>query len=75
MNMNTFAERVASREGKKKQTDIAQIKETLKCTLEELGGLTDREIIITVNRYRTPCLRTTMEGATFKLKPAPRKKK
>lgn len=60
-NLNFLAARVAAREGKKKQVNIAQIKETIKATLEELRLLEDRDVIIILNRYRSPWLRTPIE--------------
>lgn len=38
MDLNTFAQRIATREGKADEQNIAQIKETLRCVDEELSG-------------------------------------
>ena len=38
MDLNTFAQRIAQREGKADEQSIAQIKETLRCVDEELSG-------------------------------------
>ena len=38
MDLNTFAQRVAEREGKKHPQNIAEIKETLRCIDEEMQG-------------------------------------
>lgn len=38
MTLNDFAKQVAKKEGKKKQENIAQIKEQLKVVNELLGG-------------------------------------
>lgn len=38
MDLNTFAQRIAQREGKADEQNIAQIKETLRCVDEELSG-------------------------------------
>jgi len=52
MNLNNLARVIASEEAGKIEISIAQIKEVLRITLEELGTYEDKEIIRTVNRYR-----------------------
>ena len=44
MNINDFAVIIAEREGKKKQVNIAQIKEILRITKEELDYFTGIDI-------------------------------
>lgn len=51
MNMNKIAREVALMEGKEKQVDIAQIKETIKCLMLVLGGYKDEDVIKKVNWY------------------------
>lgn len=38
MDLNTFAQRVARREGKEDEQTIAQIKETIRCVDDEMQG-------------------------------------
>lgn len=51
MNMNEFARKVALLEGKKRQVNIAQIKEILRIVLIELAKRPDDEILKIVKRY------------------------
>lgn len=41
INLNELAEKVAAREGKKHQVNIAQIKEIQKIVLQELGKMAE----------------------------------
>ena len=52
INLNTLARIIALREGKKKSVSIAQVKEILKITLQELSNYTDVRIWQTINRYK-----------------------
>lgn len=55
--MGTFKEialEVAQHEGKKKQVNIAQINEILKCTLEIIANLEDEELQKLLDEYREP---------------------
>jgi len=48
MNINEFAAKVAKKEGKKKQIDISQIKEILRC----INDLTDKEFYKIVRKLK-----------------------
>jgi hypothetical protein len=48
MNMNKLAKIVSETEGKKKSVDIAQIKEIINITFQELSQYPDKEIIETI---------------------------
>lgn len=52
INLNTLAKAITLREGKKESLNIADVKECLKITLEELGKFEDWEIIKLIRRYR-----------------------
>lgn len=38
MDLNTFAQRIAEREGKANEQNIAQLKETIRCIDDEMQG-------------------------------------
>ena len=50
MNLNYLARLIAQLEGKKKATDIAQIKEVLSCLGEALRSVGPTEMVDAVNR-------------------------
>lgn len=50
MNLNELAVKIASLEGKKKETDIAQIKEVLSVTFKELKKLPKQELFKTLGK-------------------------
>ena len=50
MNLNTLAVKIAKKEGGKKNVNIAQIKEILKITLEELRKMDLLELAKTLAR-------------------------
>lgn len=52
MNLHKLAIDISKVESGKKEINIAQIKECLKCTLELLGKYKDKEIIEAINKYR-----------------------
>jgi len=52
MNLNKMARVITLKESKKREVNIAQIKEILKITLIELGTFPNDEIIRTIERYR-----------------------
>lgn len=52
LNVHKLSVRVAGKEGKKKQVNIAQIKEVIKYTLKDLGKFKNKDIIDTINAYR-----------------------
>ena len=52
MNLNDLAAYVTKKEGMKRSTDIAQVKEILRITFTCLGDMKDTEIIKLINRYR-----------------------
>jgi len=52
INLNDAAVEVARLEAGKREVDIAQIKETMKCFGIVLGWYHDDEIIDVINRYR-----------------------
>jgi len=52
MNLNELAKQITLREGKKVSISIAQVKEVLSITLEELGKYSDDEIMRTIKAYR-----------------------
>ena len=51
INMNKFAVAVAKREGGKVNLPIAQIKEVIKCTFEELACYKASKVLEVVERY------------------------
>lgn len=52
INMNKFAVKIAAREGKKKNLNIGQIKEVIRCVFEELNtNHSASEIMEVVERY------------------------
>lgn len=51
MNMNKIAKEVASMEGKEKQVNIAQIKETIKCLMLVLSKYDDEAISAKLEWY------------------------
>ncbi len=52
INLNNFAIQIAKKEGKKKQVNIAQIKEILKITLQLLAKRKLLEVIRLLKRYK-----------------------
>jgi len=52
MDLNKFAREVAKIEGKKREVDIAQIKEILKIVLELLAEEPIEETLETLRKYR-----------------------
>ena len=52
LNVHKLALRVANKEGKKRQVNIAQIKEVVKYALIDLGTASNKDIIDTINAYR-----------------------
>lgn len=52
MNQNELAKAVANREGLKESVNIAQIKEIIKITLEELAKLSASECMKLVERHK-----------------------
>ena len=54
MNLNELARQITLREGKKKSLSIAQVKEVMKITLQELAQMNDNDILNTVQRYYVP---------------------
>lgn len=52
MNLNNFAREVTLKEGKKKSISIAQVKEVIKLTLQELAKKDVQEIMNTLSRYK-----------------------
>lgn len=52
INMNEFAVAVALEEGGRVEANIAEIKEILKITMEELGKFADEQILELIERYR-----------------------
>jgi len=54
MGFKEIALEIAQLEGKKKQVNIAQINEILKCTLEIIAHLSDEELQKLLDEYRNP---------------------
>jgi hypothetical protein len=52
LNVHELSLFVAKKEGKKREQNIAQLKEGIKYTLIGLGRKTNKDIIQTINRYR-----------------------
>lgn len=52
MNLNKLAKRIALREGKKKQVNIAQIKEIMRLTFEELNKFSSDEVKKILDKYK-----------------------
>lgn len=52
MDLNKLAKDITLKEGKKVPISIAQVKEVLSITLEELGKYSNEEIIETIQSYR-----------------------
>jgi len=52
LNLNELARKIAKKEGLKKQIDIAQIKEILRITLEELARRDLSKVLGTLAKYR-----------------------
>jgi hypothetical protein len=52
MNLNLLAQKVAEKEGKKRQINIAQIKEVMKILLTELAGMDEAEALKVIRRHR-----------------------
>lgn len=52
VNLNDMAKRITLKEGKKRQVSIAQVKEVMKLTFEELAELEIEEITKIINRYK-----------------------
>jgi|WetSurSiteA1Bulk_404760.scaffolds.fasta_scaffold01663_11 hypothetical protein len=52
MGFKEIALEIAQLEGKKKQVNIAQINEILKCTLEVIANLPDEELQKLLDEYR-----------------------
>lgn len=52
INLNDVAVEVALIEGQKREIDITQIKETMKCVGIVLGRYENHEILEVINRYR-----------------------
>ncbi len=51
IDQNDLAQRIAQREGLKKQVDIAQIKEVLRVTLEELSMERPSEALALIEKH------------------------
>ena len=52
INLNKLAKTITLAEGKKKSISIAQVKEVLKITLQELTKEDPKEVIKLLKRYR-----------------------
>jgi len=52
INLNEIAVNITKEEGKKKETDIAQVKEVMKIFLETLANYSDEQILEVVSRYK-----------------------
>lgn len=50
INLNELARAVAKKEKGRKQVDIAQIKEVIKCTFVELGYYQENEVLEVIER-------------------------
>jgi predicted phosphoribosyltransferase len=50
--MNEFAAIVALKEGGKEEANIAEIKQILRITMEELGKFEEQQILELVRRYK-----------------------
>jgi hypothetical protein len=53
INMNEFAVKVALKEKGKVEANIAEIKQILKITMEELGEFEDDQILELIKRYKS----------------------
>lgn len=51
LDLNKFACSITLKEGKKKSVSIAQVKEIIKLTLQEMAYMDDMDIIRLVRRY------------------------
>jgi len=51
MNLNAFARKITEREGLKKPLSIAQVKEVIRLTFEELARCRPSDVLRTVERY------------------------
>jgi hypothetical protein len=51
MNFNTLAKNIANREGMKESVNIAQIREILSITLDELGQLKASEALALIEKH------------------------
>lgn len=51
MNLNKFAKAVTLKEGGKVNLSIAQVKEVIKLTFQELSTESDKVILNTIRRY------------------------
>lgn len=54
INLNAFAKTLSTREGLKEAVNIAQIKEVLRLTLEELACLKPSEALEMIERHAPP---------------------
>lgn len=52
MNQNTFTKTIAAREGLKQSVNIAQIKEVVRITLEELAKLPASEAMAMIEKHK-----------------------
>jgi len=59
VNMNYIAVDITKVEGKKKETDIAQIKEIIKCYNIRMSQETIYDQIATINRYADKSIKLT----------------
>lgn len=53
INMNEFATKVALEEKGKVEINIAEIKQILRITMEELGKFEDNQILELIKRYKS----------------------
>ena len=51
VNLNDMAKRITLEEGKKRSVSIAQVKEVMKLTFQELSKLSEDEILNIVDKY------------------------
>jgi hypothetical protein len=52
VNQNALAQRIAAREGKKVEVNIAQIKEVMRCLFIEISSFSDKEVLSLINKIR-----------------------
>jgi hypothetical protein len=52
INLNTLARDITLKEGMKESMSIAQVKEVLKITMQELGKYKASEIMLAVEKYK-----------------------
>ena len=52
MDMNEFAKKITLKEGKKKSLSIAQVKEVIRLTMQELALLSPDEALKVIGKYR-----------------------